>query len=183
MLRRRLDILFHNFRSRPAAWLALVGQLAALFGLPLPARSAKDLTSPFPCQHRQCGCLHAADCWNHCCCFSARERVAWAREHDAEVPESLVKQAQQSPDAKPGACCEVKQSKAHQAGKTMQRVLGLMARQCQGEHSAWGCGEPVQMPARAVTWCFEAQPATCWLPPKPDAPCVNQIPPIPPPRG
>jgi hypothetical protein len=183
MVRRRLDILFGTFRSRPAAWLALVGQLAALFGLPLPTLSAKDLTQPFPCQHRQCGCLRAADCWNHCCCFSARERLLWAREHGAEVPDSLVEQARQSQGAKPGVCCDLKQSKSRPAAKNTQRVLGLMARHCQGQDPAWGCGEPAQVPAHAVTWCFDAEPAACWLQPGPAAPFVNQIPPVPPPRG
>src|SRR4249920_2147204 len=110
MLRRRLDILFDPIRRRPAGWLALVGQLAALFGLPMPVLSAKDLSSPFPCQHRQCGCMRAADCWNHCCCFSAQERLAWARAHQADVPESLVDQARQSEAPTSNACCVAKKA-------------------------------------------------------------------------
>src|SRR5437763_16067679 len=105
MLRRRFDILFGTLRKRPAAWLALAGQWAALCGLPLPSVSAKDVSSPFPCQQRRCGCMRAADCWSHCCCFSAGERLAWAREHEVEVPDSLVEQAQ-SEGQKPGACCD-----------------------------------------------------------------------------
>ena len=183
MLRRQLDILFGTFRRRPAAWLALAGQLAAVFGLPLPNLSAKDLSSPFPCQQRQCGCMRAADCWNHCCCFSAKERLSWARAHEAEVPDSLVEAARQSEKPKPGVCCEVKKTKSSRpAVKPTQHVWGLMARHCQGENAPWGSGEPAPVPACAVTWVFDAQPVAWCLPASYDAAFVNQIPPVPPPR-
>jgi hypothetical protein len=184
MFRRRLDILFGTLRKRPAGWLALVGQLAALFGLPLPPVSAKDLSSPFPCQQRRCGCLRADDCWNHCCCFSARERLAWAREHQAEVPDSLVEEARQPEGPKPGTCCLVKKTKSSKpAVKNSQGILGFMARQCQGQHSLWGAGEPASVPPMAVTWSFEARPGAWCLSPTWDAPFINHVPPVPPPRG
>jgi hypothetical protein len=184
MLRRRNDILIGTLRRRPAAWVALVGQCAALFGLPLPAVSAKDHSSPFPCQQRQCGCLRAADCWKHCCCFSAQERLAWARAHEAEVPESLVEEARQSEDSKPGACCNVKKTTSSRpAVKTAQGVLGFMARHCQGQHTLWGSSEPAPVPPLAVTWSFEAQPDVCCLFLSWSAPFVSHIPPVPPPRG
>jgi hypothetical protein len=184
MLWRRLDILFGTIRRRPAAWLALVGQLVALCGLPLPTLSAKDLSSPFPCQRRQCGCMKAADCWNYCCCFSAQERLAWARAHAAEAPESLVEKARQSEDQKPGICCDLKKTKSSKPPvKTSQRVLGFMARQCQGQDTLWGSGEPAPLPLHALTWVFDAQPAGWCLASTWRAPFVNQIPPVPPPRG
>jgi hypothetical protein len=39
----------------------------------------KDLSVPFPCQSRACGCRSAAQCQKKCCCFSRAEKVAWAR--------------------------------------------------------------------------------------------------------
>jgi hypothetical protein len=182
MPRPRLYILVHIFRRRPASWLALFGQWVALFGLPMPAISAKDISQPFPCQHRQCGCMRAADCWNQCCCFSAQERVAWARRHGAEIPESLVEKARQS--EKPGDCCIVKNVKTTTpGGKIAQRLLGFMARQCQGQQALWGDGEPAPLPNPIFQWCFDAQPVDWCLPPAWCAPFVVQIPPVPPPRG
>ena len=62
MLRRRLSIFRVHFRGRGGSWLALLGQVIALIGLPLPVAAAKDLSNPFPCQHRlrmleRCGLL------------------------------------------------------------------------------------------------------------------------------
>ena len=183
MLRRQFNILFGTLRKRPAGWLALVGQLAAVFGLPLPAVSAKDLSSPFPCQQRQCGCMRAADCWSHCCCFSARERLAWAQEHQAEVPDSLVEQAR-SEGQEPGSCCVIKKTKLSRPGsKSLQHALGFMARQCHGHDTPWGSGDPAPLPARAVSWCFDDNPGT-WCPSLSwDSPFVSHVPPVPPPRA
>src|SRR6266700_1172453 len=105
MLRRRLSIFRVHFRGRGGSWLALLGQVIALVGLPLPVAAAKDLSNPFPCQHRACGCLSAADCWKSCCCFSASQRVAWAHDHDVEPPAALVEEAEQE-----HPCCHAVQS-------------------------------------------------------------------------
>ena len=183
MLRRQLDILFGTLLRRLAAWLALVGQGAAVLGLSLPPVAAKDRSSPFPCQQRQCGCLRAADCWSHCCCFSAAERLKWAREHQAEVPDSLVEQVRQSPDASPSGCCLKKAPTLTSAAKGWQRVFGLMARQCQGQDTLWGACEPSPPPPRAVTWSFDARPAAYWPWQSRRTPVVSQVPPVPPARG
>jgi hypothetical protein len=185
MLRRQLDKLFGILRRRPAGWLALVGQLAALVGLPLPNLPAKDISSPFPCQQRRCGCMSAADCWNQCCCFSARERLTWAREHEAEVPDSLVTEAQRPDGAKPGTCCTIKNKAKSSKPRTStgQGVLGFMARQCQGQqHTLWGAGEPAPVPHPFVTWRFDARPAGWCLSEACTAPSVSHIPLVPPPR-
>src|SRR5690242_17590056 len=115
-MRRRLAKLVPSWPKRPASWLALVGQFIALFGLPLPPVSAKDASNPFPCQHHCCGCMSAAECWDHCCCFSAAERLAWARQHHATVPASLVEEVRESRHAKPGDCCGDKAKSPHHDG-------------------------------------------------------------------
>jgi len=72
---------------RLGAGLTLVAYVATIIGLPLTAPADKDRSRPFPCQNRPCGCRSAEECWRHCCCFSAEERLAWAAAHDVEPPE------------------------------------------------------------------------------------------------
>ena len=71
---------------RLSASLALFSFSAATFGLPVPVGSAKDLSQPFPCQNRPCGCRNAEECWKHCCCFSQEEHLTWARTIGVEPP-------------------------------------------------------------------------------------------------
>ncbi len=71
---------------RLLASLALLAYCATTFGLPLPADPRKGTSQPFPCQDHPCGCQSAEQCWRGCCCFSATERWAWAREHHVEPP-------------------------------------------------------------------------------------------------
>jgi hypothetical protein len=71
---------------RLLAGLALLTYCAATFGFPLPPRHPKDTSQPFPCQDHLCGCQSAEQCWRGCCCLSAAERWAWAREHHVEPP-------------------------------------------------------------------------------------------------
>lgn len=51
---------------------------------------AKDLSAPFPCQHRPCGCRSAEQCWKQCCCYSNAQKVAWARAHGVTVPDFVL---------------------------------------------------------------------------------------------
>jgi hypothetical protein len=89
--------------ARRIVWsLTLLSQLLATFGCPLPAVAAagdKDVSVPFPCMYRACGCRSARDCWESCCCFTARERLAWARAHNQPVPASLEDKARQEEQA------------------------------------------------------------------------------------
>ncbi len=94
---------------------ALCGFLVANLGLPLidPASLAtaqKDKSKPFPCQDRPCGCMSADACMRSCCCFTANERLAWAKAHDVEpIPELVAAAKQESatshePCEHAGAC-------------------------------------------------------------------------------
>ncbi len=78
------------------AALLIVNQLVIASGLPLPAVAAavgeatkKDLSKPFPCMNRPCGCKNADECWHSCCCFTMRERLAWAEANGIEPPAFL----------------------------------------------------------------------------------------------
>jgi hypothetical protein len=172
MLRRRLQFLRFHFRGRGGSWLALLGQLIALVGLPLPVASAKDLSSPFPCQHRACGCMSAADCWKSCCCFSAAERVGWAREHGVEPPAALVEEAEQEhPCCHSGSNCShgstepsdkptdpVQPKKTHAESGTRWLIV-IQARRCHGTDTDTTSVGPIAMPLSPALWQFDWTPA------------------------
>jgi len=86
--------------------LLLLSMCASLFPLPLPVRSpaGKDQSRPFPCQDRPCGCMSAAQCWRKCCCFTDREKLAWARANDVTPPAFVVAAAHKERTAKDTTC-------------------------------------------------------------------------------
>ena len=95
------------------AFFHLVGAV----GLPLPTESAEWVVrkaksgKPFPCQHRPCGCLTYEQCWaGDCCCFTLRQKVAWARENGEKVPSiALAKAAVSEIEEETAPCsCEKK---------------------------------------------------------------------------
>ncbi len=79
-----------GLRRRPIAVAALAIYLAAVVGVPLPAALKKQRDAAFPCQGHACGCLSARECWEHCCCFSPKQKLAWARSHGITPPARLV---------------------------------------------------------------------------------------------
>ena len=107
--RRRLRLFGISFRRQAIVWSVLLSYCATIFGVPLPATPLKDTSTPFPCQHRACGCLNAAQCWKSCCCFPLQDRVAWAREHHVEPPTQVVvpvaEPSKQEQDEDGDACC------------------------------------------------------------------------------
>lgn len=54
--------------------------------IPLPMTVDKDLTLPFPCQSKGCGCRDAEQCWASCCCHSDAEKLAWAAANGVQPP-------------------------------------------------------------------------------------------------
>ena len=58
-----------------------------------PHEQGKDLSAPFPCQHRACGCRSAAQCWKKCCCFNHSQKVAWAARNGVRLPALVRKPA------------------------------------------------------------------------------------------
>lgn len=82
-------------RRALVALLLIVNQLVMASGVPLPAAAAtpkKDLSKPFPCMYMPCGCMNADQCWHSCCCFTMREKLAWAEENGVEPP-AFVREA------------------------------------------------------------------------------------------
>jgi hypothetical protein len=88
-------------------WLGLLQ-----FPLPYAVRAAgttssdKDLSTPFPCMNRPCGCRSAEECWKNCCCTTKAERIAFVLEHGLEMPAALQEPDESS--AAPKACCSSK---------------------------------------------------------------------------
>ena len=85
MSRRVFRQLIRRSRAVITA-LALVAYLATLWGYPVARTSTSDGVA-YPCQGHFCGCQSAAQCWQHCCCYTQSERLAWAKAHGVEIPE------------------------------------------------------------------------------------------------
>jgi hypothetical protein len=88
MSARRWKSSWRPLKHRLCAGVAAASYLTAAFGLPVTPLPDKDRSRPFPCQNHVCGCHSAAECWQHCCCFSHQERLAWAHTHEVEAPTS-----------------------------------------------------------------------------------------------
>jgi hypothetical protein len=78
------------WRRRLVTAVALGAYVVTTIGLPLPTLVDKHSDRPFPCQHHACGCLTAEQCWDHCCCYSPSQKLAWARRHQVEPPRQLL---------------------------------------------------------------------------------------------
>jgi hypothetical protein len=194
MLVGRLRYCRFHFRGRGGAWLALLGQLIAVVGLPLPPASAKDVSSPFPCQQRACGCMTASDCWKSCCCFTAAQRVQWAREHDAEVPAELVEDVEEecascvTPEEEDSESCCTKQTippgkpKAA-AAKHGGWLLVIQARRCGGGPAEEANSAPTVSPVAPLVWRFEWTRIDSLPLISVSAENISYVPTVPPPRA
>ena len=176
-----------HFRGRGGSWLALAGQFIVLIGLPLPRASAKDLSQPFPCQKRACGCVTANDCWTSCCCFSAGSRVAWARDHGVTPPAPLVAEAdKESDDAERKPCCSEKHAVAKatptKTGAAVRWLLTIQAKRCHGALGEEGQLSPGYPPGAPTCWNFEWTVAAAISFNSNDPILVAHLPPLPPPR-
>ncbi|MGD9644605.1 MAG: hypothetical protein AB7U73_02770 [Pirellulales bacterium] len=83
-LKKRIHFRLPSLRHSIAV-VALGSYLAVAGGVPLPEPRISRDSRPFPCQHHQCGCRTADQCWQRCCCYTPAERRAWARAHGVEA--------------------------------------------------------------------------------------------------
>jgi hypothetical protein len=154
------------------ALLALAGFLAGTLGVPLPARkAAKDTSRPFPCQARQCGCMNAAQCWRECCCYTNRQKLAWADANGIKVPQFVLSAAKREETEKDctSTCCSQKSSTPELAKTdsplTLQLVLAIQARQCRGQAEQWLSLGAVELPPASIEmnlvphYCGELSPS------------------------
>jgi len=152
-----------QFARLLAVVAALVAYLAATLGVPLPSASVKDLSKPFPCMHRLCGCMDAAHCWKGCCCFTDREKLVWAAAHGVEPPASVVASARKALDAE-RKCCDdhpsggrdhVAHAKIPLGSKSSSLVIASAWRSCHGLVPTWSSLSAVSPPPEGVAWQFE----------------------------
>jgi hypothetical protein len=82
---------------RGLAVCVVLGQLLGTVGIvPLRADTKGVSTILYPCQDHPCGCRTAEQCWaGPCCCFTMREKVAWAAEHGIVPPQTAVQMAKE----------------------------------------------------------------------------------------
>jgi hypothetical protein len=133
-----------------ALWL-LVAIVAAMFPVAFsstPHGADKDRSEPFPCQNRPCGCRSAEQCRKHCCCFTAKEKLAWARHYGIMPQEVTAKAADICAAPRRSGCCASKgraeaNTQPHRASghATKSRsnakprhkfVVGVVAQACHG---------------------------------------------------
>ena len=183
------------------AGLLVVVLTIALFPLPfvsMPAKGAKDLSKPFPCQDRPCGCLSAAQCKKKCCCFSADQKVAWAKKNHRPISDVLDIAAERQPPqiVRNSSCCETKVSarqdrpacltkianRSSSGGNRVSVVIAALAQQCHGI-AVTAFGQPIYiLTAPACTICsisLNGERVAPWIPGliQPES-----EPPVPPPR-
>lgn len=191
-------------RRKLVAGALIVWQLIAGTGVSLPLPRGREIASErFPCEKCGCGCQTAEQCWRDCCCFSNREKVAWARENGVPVPAFVLAAAEkEAADEQPPRCPHcVARAAASKAGRSAccsasddhphvekthvddRRLSILAAVRCQGLHEFWhlfgaawpGLTRPVpHVVLNPLSW-FASRPAF-WLEPLPPSP------PTPPPR-
>jgi hypothetical protein len=131
-------ILWRNLRRRVVACTALLAYLAASFGVPVPVAAApKDLSRPYPCMDRACGCACAEDCWRHCCCMTVEERWAWAEANGIQPPDyaerpAAHKEGTASDEARPCPHCHPQTTSPGSRG-----VATASSLHCQGLGTLW----------------------------------------------
>lgn len=106
----RLKTVQPNWRCRLISLFVQIGLCASLFPLPIGWYNAseKDLSAPFPCQNRPCGCKSAEQCWKRCCCFNNKQKLAWARANQVAAPSYVALEAEKEEiesDHLSSACC------------------------------------------------------------------------------
>jgi hypothetical protein len=196
---------------RPITGLALVAYLLAVCGYPMPEPSSAEPTessAAFPCQHHRCGCASAEQCWRSCCCFTKRERLAWAREHNVEIPQEFVATLNEDDHEHKASLCEhdahghkceycaVTKTEAgekrcehctsHDRSASEQRgttwVLGFQAQKCHGISMLWISTGASTPGVRRIHWEFEWRVAGHVLVRSPVTLCTADAPPVPPPQ-
>ena len=90
MLCMRHQLVPASLAKRIVTLLLLGTMLAWGSGISVSIPGFKDTSTPFMCQDHACSCRNAIGCWNHCCCFSHSEKLAWALEQKVEPPETFL---------------------------------------------------------------------------------------------
>jgi hypothetical protein len=206
----RIGLRHRAFRLGRAAIavLVLIALTFGVCGIPTVKLARKDRSRPFPCQDRPCGCASAEECWKACCCFSHREKLAWARKHGVTPPESVVAAAAHEAGGSVRPCCRESFSRVdarrehsccrlgapHAASQEASRspdcsqsrqvrvVLSDLARQCRGLPSIVMLFADALPGVAVVEWNPVENPVGFVIEAPLSRPSVDLAPPVPPPR-
>lgn len=190
------------------ACLLILATLTGSVGFPMVAYAPKDRSRPFPCQDHACGCRSAEECWKHCCCFTNREKLAWARKHGVTPPAFVAEAAENEAAESAHGCC------GHRAGchacagkKTTQHcdgacgkmgeaapprnkaanlkstlVLVDLARRCKGLARIWALAATGLPPRVDPGWSFDSRTVGRVVERPSFDPMIRLAPPVPPPK-
>lgn len=197
MLSRRRYRRLQSLVRVTTSWLLLAAYVVTASGVPLPTAQV-DVTAstetPFPCQGGHCGCRTAEQCWKSCCCQTASERLAWARQHGVTPPSYLIaaaldeeRAAASRPCCAARSCCAKKsESQKSEIRNRKSRVVWVSlveAQKCRGEAPTWH-NVPISLPPQPrldrVTFERCVRPLMFVVSPTP--PSASFAPPDPPPR-
>ena len=165
-----------------AAGLAAL-YLVAAGGLPVP-KPGKPGGVPFPCSGRACGCGTAEACWaGACCCFSAREKLAWADARAFTPPAHFLRAVEREVAEAADECpaCAAKKTCCSKPAAPAFSLVVLGALKCRGEGAGGLLTLPSAVPVSAVAVVPLAAPAFA-RPPSADPVSRPAVPPVPPPR-
>lgn len=97
--------------KRAVTFILLGCMLAWGSGISIPMPNFKDTSTPFMCQDHACSCRNARNCWNHCCCFSRAEKLAWAARQKVELPDYFDEIVERERDTSSEFCGETEPQK------------------------------------------------------------------------
>jgi hypothetical protein len=185
-MRRVSTLLKRVIAGFLALWLVMLQLPIAIPGL---GSNEKDLSIPFPCMHRACGCRSAAQCWKSCCCTTKAERVAFAEEHGIAIPEDVQESMVDVAPAK-RACCSTHAKQSNPSPETKSDreessgdfVVLISAMRCRGLGVTMmqlaGIAVPIPQPE-----VHSGEPMVVWTTLFDDSMTIVELsPPTPPPR-
>ena len=122
--------LICDFLLKSAGVLTAVALAIATIGIPMQIPFAKEVGELFPCMSCGCGCVNAEVCWRDCCCYNTDQKLAWAREHNVQVPDYLVAQAAEEVQSQSAKCSTETDDLAHLKPCCRARVLAAKNASC-----------------------------------------------------
>jgi hypothetical protein len=150
--------LICDFLLKFAGLLTAVALAIATIGIPLHIPFAKEVGELFPCMSCGCGCVNAEVCWRDCCCFSTDQKLAWAREHNVQVPDYLLAQAAEEAQSQFATCSAKADDLSGVKSCCRARVLAARQASCCSKKS--GCREsksPTFMPGVLAIQALKCQ--------------------------
>lgn len=147
------------WRRAGISGVLLLAHLVACFAWPFPVTAyfkPGDSRGDYPCASRSCGCLTDDECWaGDCCCFTLQEKVAWANRQQLMVPEHVLDQIENAPNAsccsgKNHDCCEADAGdccSSHDSEKApvhSKWMIGFFVQKCKGAKFGFGFVEPIR---------------------------------------